>query len=148
MNTTGQISTPKKEWPVWAKAFLDALSKTGVVGYSAKMADVHRTAPYYLRKEDPEFAAAWKSAMEEAVDIAVKEAWRRGIKGVKRPVYQGGQCVGYVREYSDTLLIFMLKAHRPGEYREKVSLEHTGAEGGPVVIRRINFIEPLDASDD
>jgi hypothetical protein len=32
--------------------------------------------------------------------------------------YQGAQC-GTIREYSDTLLIFLLKAKRPEEFREE-----------------------------
>ena len=52
------------------------------------------------------------------------EARRRAVEGTERPVfYQGGE-VGYVREYSDTLLIFLLKAHRPNKFRERVEHEH------------------------
>jgi hypothetical protein len=29
-----------------------------------------------------------------------------------------------VREYSDVLLIFLLKAHRPEKYRERLTLDH------------------------
>ena len=52
--------------------------------------------------------------------------------GVDEPVfYQGAQC-GAVRKYSDTLLIFMLKARRPEKYRERANVELTGQGGGPV----------------
>jgi hypothetical protein len=43
----------------------------------------------------------------------IREAWRRAVKGCRKPVYQGGQLVGYVREFSDLLLIFLIKAARP-----------------------------------
>ena len=33
-----------------------------------------------------------------------------------------------------TLAIFLLKAHAPEKYREKTSMELTGANGGPVQI--------------
>jgi hypothetical protein len=37
--------------------------------------------------------------------------------GVKRPVVYMGQVVGYVQEYSDSLLKFLLEAKRPAVYR-------------------------------
>ena len=49
---------------------------------------------------------------------------------VKPVFYQGKPC-GAVQEYSDSLLMFMLKAHDP-KYREKQTHEHTGADGGPI----------------
>jgi hypothetical protein len=36
----------------------------------------------------------------------------------------------YELEYSDTLLIFLLKGIRPEKYRER--FEHSGPEGGPI----------------
>lgn len=114
-----QNATPKKRWPRWAKAFLAALAKVGVVGYAAERAKVERTVPYKLRESDDEFRAAWETALDEASDRLEKEALRRGHDGVKKPVFQGKELVGYVREYSDTLLIFMLKGNRPDKFRER-----------------------------
>jgi hypothetical protein len=37
-------------------------------------------------------------------------------------------------EYSDTLLIFLLKARRPAKYRERTIAEHGGAGRGPIVV--------------
>jgi hypothetical protein len=37
-----------------------------------------------------------------------------------------------VRKPSDTLMIFMLKSRRPNTYRERGSIEHTGAGGKPL----------------
>jgi hypothetical protein len=34
--------------------------------------------------------------------------------------------VGKVREYSDTLTIFLLKAHAPDKYRDNAKVEHSG----------------------
>lgn len=39
-----------------------------------------------------------------------------------------------MRKYSDTLAIFLLKAHAPEKYRENTRMELTGANGGPVQI--------------
>lgn len=39
-----------------------------------------------------------------------------------------------MKRYSDTLAIFLLKAHAPDKYRERSAMELTGANGGPVQI--------------
>lgn len=54
------------------------------------------------------------------------EARRRAMDGVDEPVYHKGEVVGHVRKYSDTLLIFLLKAHRPHKYRDNYKIEHGG----------------------
>jgi len=40
-----------------------------------------------------------------------------------------------VRKFSDLLLIFLLKAHRPAKFRETTRHELTGAEGGAIDVR-------------
>ena len=39
-----------------------------------------------------------------------------------------------MRKYSDTLAIFLLKAHAPEKYRENTRMELTGANGEPLTI--------------
>lgn len=46
----------------------------------------------------------------------------------------GEHKVAAVRKYSDTLAIFLLKAHDPAKYRENTRMELTGANGGPLQI--------------
>jgi hypothetical protein len=71
---------------------------------------------YRHRAKDGKFAAAWERALEDAADVLELEARRRAVRGTERPVYQGGKLVGHVTEYSDTLLMFLLRAARPGKY--------------------------------
>lgn len=87
---------------------------------------------YQLRDEDPAFAAEWDNALQEAMDNAEGETYRRAVKGTLKPVFHKGEEVGKIREYSDTLLMFWLKAHRPEKYRETVRNEMTGANGEPI----------------
>ena len=54
-----------------------------------------------------------------------REAYRRAVKGVEKPVYRGGQLVGTIREYSDSLLMFLLRARRPELYRDHSRVERT-----------------------
>jgi hypothetical protein len=94
---------PKKEPRV---RFLDNLRKRPSVAFAAKAAGVGRRTVYEWRETDAEFAAQWDDAIEDALDDAEKKAWDRGLT------------------VSDTLLIFMLKAHRPEKFRERSQVDH------------------------
>ena len=110
--------------------FLRDFANAGVILHSARAAGVNRQAVYQWRLHDPEFLQLYQAAKEEAVDQWELEAVRRGVKGVLTPVYQQGKLVGRVREYSDNLLITLLKGHRPDTYRERQEL--TGRDGRPL----------------
>lgn len=106
-------------------AFLSALADTGIILRACEVSGTPRTNVYRWR-EDPAFESALKLAQEEATERLELEARRRAFEGTDKPVFQGGQLVGYIREYSDTLLIFTLKALRPDKYRENAKIEHSG----------------------
>lgn len=113
------------------KAFLSAFAECGNVTEAAKLAGVDRTRHYDWLK-DPAYAERFADAEAQAIDGLEKEARRRAIEGTDKPVfYRGGEC-GVIREYSDTLLIFLLKGARPEKYRDNSRIEHTGVDGGPI----------------
>jgi hypothetical protein len=112
--------------------FLTELRRRGNVADAVRAAGFGRTCAYEHRQADPAFAAAWDLAVEEAADGLEAEAWRRAVEGTARPVYHRGREVGEVREYSDTLLVHLLKAHRPEKYRERVAAELSGPQGGAI----------------
>jgi hypothetical protein len=89
-------------------------------------ASIARSTAYQWRSDDADFAAGWDEALDEAADRMEREAFRRAVEGTNEPVYHQGQEVGAVRKYSDTLLIFLLKAARPEKYRERTETRHTG----------------------
>ena len=62
---------------------------------------------------NPTANADWAAAVELGCDALEDEAVRRGCEGHLKPVFHRGKEVGAIREYSDVLLIFMLKARRP-----------------------------------
>ncbi len=99
--------------------FLEVLARTCNVTHAARTAGISRSRVYDIRKEDAEFAAAWDNAIEEGADALELEARRRALEGVKEPVFYKGEVCGHVLRYSDTLLMFLLKAHRPEKYRER-----------------------------
>lgn len=56
-----------------------------------------------------------------------REAYRRAVDGVEKGVYYKGDRIATEHEYSDTLLIFMLKARAPEKYRENLKVDHSGS---------------------
>jgi hypothetical protein len=111
--------------------FLTALAECGNVTYAASRAGIPRRTVYALRKKDEEFAKAWRESADIGVRILEDEACRRAMEGVETPVFYQGKEVGVVRKYSDTLLMALLKAHRPEKYADKYRIEqdHDGNFG-------------------
>jgi hypothetical protein len=105
-----------------------------MVSSACRLVHVGRTTVYDARI-DEEFARAWDEIEAETTDAMEREAYRRGVLGVSEPVVSGGKLLGEVQKYSDTLLIFMLKARKPTVYRDNVKVEHTGPNGGPIQIQ-------------
>jgi len=108
------------------RLMLIALAETGNVTAAARAAKIHRTNHYNWLNDDPEYAKAAKDAMDAASDLLEGEARRRAYTGVLEPVYQGGEKVGTIRRYSDTLLIFLLKGAKPDKYKERGEIKHSG----------------------
>ncbi len=136
--TKATKATPKKRRN-WRPLFLAALCKSPNVTGAAKAAGIKRDAAYDAYHADPAFAAAWESAINAALDIAEGELYRRAVTGIKKPATIAGQRE-LLTEYSDTLLIFLLKSHRPGIYRETLRQEHSGPGGGPIPIAEMEGI--------
>jgi len=130
--------TPEKGMLHWMPVFLAALAKDPNVTAAAAAAGVARQYVYEARDAHADFAKAWDNAIEQSVDILETEARRRALHGTSRPVYQGGALAGYVQEYSDVLAIFLLKAHRPEKFRERVDVRHQGG---------VRILDGLDDSD-
>ena len=110
---------------------------------AARKIGLARSSVYEWRDADAAFAAAWSDAEQEAADKLEREAWRRAVDGVNKPVtFQGAITATYL-EYSDRLLELLLKAHRPEKFKERVSSELSGPSGGPIVTN-VN-LSPADA---
>jgi len=102
-------------------SYTDAYKAAGVA---------HDTPRYWMKNDVDGFAERYKAAEQEVNDKLEAELYRRAVEGVekKRGVWHQGTKVGEeaVREYSDILLIFMLKARLPWKYRERV--EHINTD--------------------
>jgi hypothetical protein len=113
--------------------FLSALSECGNVTKAAKTAGVTPQRLYQYRKTDEAFAAEWDECAELGAQALEDEARRRAYEGVEEPVTSVKGIVHnddgsplYVRKYSDTLLIFLLKGARPQKYRERADVKLSG----------------------
>lgn len=115
-------------------AFCAALAETCQVSKACAAVGISRTTAYEWRDEIPEFAEAWDKALRIGTGVLEDEAIRRAYEGWDEPVFHQGAACGAVRKFSDTLLIFTLKAHNPDKYRENSRIELTGRDGGPVEI--------------
>lgn len=93
------------------ESFLSALSAGASVVDAAKAAGVGRWTPYKWRRADTAFKARWDAAIATSLSVLEREATRRALEGVKKPVYRGGELVGHTTEYSDAMLQFLIKRH-------------------------------------
>ena len=113
-----------KAWSPSARvrAFLAAYRLTASITRSAKAAKIRREAHYRLLERSPHYKALFAAADIEAGQTLRDEAVRRAVEGVSRPLFYHGQRVKgqVVREYSDQLLLALLKARYPREFRERV----------------------------
>lgn len=138
----------------WKPAFLAALRELPVIAHACKAVGIERSTAYRAREADEAFAEAWDDAMEEGIDRAEQEAFRRAVVGFEEPVIDKGR-LAYryeryededgaehyrlqldangqpipltVRKHSDTLLALYLKGRRKSVYAERKEL--TGADG-------------------
>ncbi len=113
------ISHPQK------RAFLAAFVQVARIGRAASIAGVDRHLHLYWMR-DAAFREAWALARHLACEALEDEAARRAIEGVERLTgwYQGSPG-GVARDYSDNLLMFVLKGLLPDKYRERVEVRGT-----------------------
>lgn len=107
------------------RRFLTILVETGGnVTAACKSIKIGRATAYRWRQGDEEFARHWDIAMDLSTQRLEDEVIQRATIGTSRPLMYQGRIVGNVREKSDLLLMFMLKARRPEIYRDKFDSSH------------------------
>ena len=128
----------------WVTDFLASLALTPNVAEACRQAGITRKAAYDHRAGDEHFAKLWDDALAESTDELVGEAYRRAKEGVDRPVFYKGEECGKVREYSDQLAIFLLKAHRPAVYGDRLQTDLRSVSDSTVT----HFYVPENGRDD
>ena len=113
--------------------FLAAFGACANVLRAARWAKINRQCHYNWLKEDPTYAARFQEATERAARSLEDEAVRRAHEGLRKPVRYKGKIVGYDTEYSDSLLLALLKANNPEKFMdrsaEKRDLRFVDADG-------------------
>lgn len=100
--------------------FRELAAGTTIKGAAAK-AGYQREACYRWRESDEDFARLWDEALEEGTQQLEEEAIRRAKGYVETRIAKDGTPYE-IRQHSDVLLIFLLKARRPDVYREKIDI--------------------------
>ena len=133
-------------------AFLKAYVSTASITKAARAAKIERALHYRWLADDPDYAKEFSGAQREAAQLLEDEAVRRAYEGTKKPLtYQGqftyrkrlnkqtGKAEEYgaplaIVEYSDALMMFLLRGFAPERYRERGSMEVSGPSGGPIAL--------------
>lgn len=129
MATPKKAGRPPKDRSAQIAKFLLGLGDGLSVSGAARGADLALTTLYRDRDNDAAFKAAWDSAIETGTDALEDEVLRRAKDGTLKPVYQGGVKVGEIREFSDTLAIFLLKARRPEKFKDRAQVDLNATDG-------------------
>ena|SRR5215831_17706103 len=118
-STLGRFSRAKH-------AFLESYAQWANIAEGCRQAGIVRQTVYNWQEHDAKFAAAMHLAGEMATERLEKEAYRRATEGTpyKRTSYWHGEPVGTDEkiEYSDQLMMLLLRARKPDIYREKVDV--------------------------
>jgi len=109
--------------------FIAVLRESCNVSEAARSAGIGRRTAYEWRDADPKFSGEWDEAEQEAIDKLEREAWRRAVEGVDKPVVHQGAITATYKEYSDKMLEILLKGHRPEKYADRSKIEHSGKVG-------------------
>lgn len=120
----------------WRPIVLDALRDIPNIVRAAKIAGISRRTIYLKTETDPVFKSEVDEALKTGIEHCESEVHRRAFEGNDVPKTIAGQRE-LVREYSDTLAIFLLKAHCPEKYRERYETQNP--TGGPTVNITLDF---------
>ena len=108
------------------KKFLEAFASYGNVSAAAQAAGIRRREHYRWLEKDRKYAEEFADAELQAADALEMEARRRAQVGVwtGKTAVDVDSKVKRIMEYSDTLLIFLLKGLKPEKYRERFDHRH------------------------
>ena len=109
--------TPKQQ------QFLNTFPIYGVIGKTATAVKITPQAVYRWIATQPSFCNIFQQVRALLKHLMEDAAVSRSVYGVKEDIFYKGEVVGEKTNFSDSLLMFMLRAADPGTYREKSSLD-------------------------
>lgn len=84
---------------------------------------IPRDTFYTALRQHPQAKEAYQMARDEANWRIEQEIARRGIQGVRQPVFYKGDIVGHIEQYSDKMLELLAKANLPERYSAKNTID-------------------------
>lgn len=132
LKARSKITANSKTHATWV-VFCATYAETGNIRRSSEAAGVDYRQYYQWVKRHPDFVEMFSDAQQAAADMLEDEAVRRAREGVRRPVmYRGKQIELYNPvsrkkeplweiEYSDVLIMFLLRGFRPQKYAPKAN---------------------------
>lgn len=136
-----KVSTPGRQ-----RAFLVAFAETGNIRLAAKTSGINRSTHYDWLEADDDYRRAFEAAQQEAAEVLEAEAHRRAVAGTQRlkfnrqgqPIIDPRNGQPYIEhEYSDVLLIFLLKGLMPEKYRERSQVDMSATLAGNLSIDQL-----------
>lgn len=107
-------------------AFLESYAQWANITFACETSGVARRTVYEWQEHDADFAIAMRQAGDAATERLEREAWRRATEGspYTRTSYYRGEPVGtdHKVEYSDQLMMLLLRARKPDTYRETTNV--------------------------
>ena len=125
------------------KRFLAAFSASASLTQAARWAKLSRQAHYNWMKEDPTYPERFADAKEKAARTLEDEAVRRAHAGLRRDVRYKGRVVGHETEYSDTLMLALLKANAPEKFRDRSDTTISSPDGQAVNVVVTHISKPI-----
>ncbi len=120
---------PTKLTPEKCDDFFGILAEGGSVTKAARAIRMSRVYLYEVRASDPAFAARWDDAWQQGSETLVDVAVSRGV------------------DKSDNLLMFVIKQRLP-EFRDSMSLKHSGDAENPIVTEQRTNPGAVKAAED
>lgn len=135
--------------------FFAKLAERGNITDACRVSGIARALVYeYVDGKVAEGVDAkiWKAKFDEAKDVALDRlesvAFERAHDGVDEPLIGRVEkdrdgVVATAKRYSDALLMFLLKAHRPAKYKDRVANELSGPDGKPIQTENKVIVLPV-----
>lgn len=122
--------------------FLAAFGASASIVQASRWAKLNRGSHYNWMKEDPTYPARFEDAKNKAARTLEDEAVRRAHQGLRKAIYYKGKVVGHETEYSDTLMLALLKANAPEKFIDRTATTLSAPGGGPVNLNiKVEHIE-------
>ncbi len=111
------------------EAYLEALRRGSLRGAAAKAAGVTRWTVLAHARKDPEFAKAIEDAEISLVQVVEDALYKTAAGG------------------NTTAQLFILMNRAPERWKDRRNLQHTGPDGGPILLEWRAILERVDRAN-